>query len=79
MLPKQGWGSILELELELIAIPIPELDFELQALELEMELQDGIDRNWNEIADFISIPPTIFVILCHFCNIKLPIVNVCHL
>ena len=66
----------MELELIAIPIPIPELELELQAMELE--LLDGIDRNWNGIEDSISIPPTIFVILCHFGNIKLPIVNVCH-
>ena len=63
--PQQpGLGSIPELELELTAIPIPEL--KLEAVELELELQDGIDRNWNGIADFISIPPTFF---CYFMSL----------
>ena len=39
---------------------IPELEFE--AMELELELQNGIDRNWNGIEDFISIPSSILLI-----------------
>ena len=80
---RAGLGSIPELELELTSIPIPipelELELELQAmeLELELELQDGIDWNWNGIEDFISIPPIIAVILCHFCKVELPILTVC--
>ena len=74
-----GLGSIPELELTSIPIPELELELELQAmeLELELELQDGIDWNWNGIEDFISIPPIIAVILCHFCKVELPILTVC--